>query len=133
MVERFSLISPNRELARKINEGVKFGYIMAQNTSVHPNGELKSFVAVDFERFYARILQHSIILLNSPMVFQKNDNLLIKTSKTLGHNVFSNLFFSALEHICSGRFQFGLTSKEFRCSGVPQDCVIEIPSPSSGE
>ena len=126
-VHPFSFISPNQQLAQKIEENVKFGYIMASPGScTFPQGELKSFFTVDFKKFYATTLKHSKMLLSQPMIFEKQQNSLIRTSKTLPHHSFANLFFCALQEICCGKFRFGLTSKEFRCFNLPQDCLIQL-------
>ena len=106
--------------------------MVAKPTAIFPGGKLQSFLTVDFKKFYARILQNTHLYFNQPMIFKKEKNSFLRTSKNLPFNTFSNLLFSALEETFDGKFVYALRSREFRCVGLPQDCVIDL-SPKNGQ
>ena len=120
-----SFISPTKDLFHRLyNYEVRFGFIHAQKTLISEQSEFKTYLNLDFSKFYTSCLKNVKFFYNVPIEFQNNKGKFEKTKTTLKHETLSNLLFSTLESICEGYFRFGLYAKEARLSSFPQDCII---------
>ena len=125
------LISPTKCLMNTLGNTPRFGYIHATPTSSDRQGSLKSYMALDFKKFYGQVLKNAKLLINYPMIYQKEGNYFVKKTNNLPHNAYANIFFSALESVCTGKFHYGLLAKELKTKGLPQDCLISQHPDSS--
>ena len=120
-----SFISPSKDIFNKIyGKEVRFGYIFAETTKISDTSDFKTFLQLDFSKFYSCVLQQQKLLFNIPIEFHEYHGTFKKSKPSLKHETLSNLFFSTLEFLCEGHFQYGLLSKEMRFNSFPQDCVF---------
>ena len=129
----FSLMSPVLMLHDLIDKSVRYGYLMGTKTIIHPHSEIKSFISLDFKKFYARILQNNYALLGSPMIYDKKGSEYVPATKKLSFYTFANIFLSALQNVLLGDLHFQLLGKELRISSYPQDSILKLPHPNTSQ
>ena len=117
---KFGLISPSHTLQSHIQNSVRFGHLHGIPNIVHPNSHFKSFMNLDFSKFYGTILKRMQPFLGRSVQFD-SDGLLFKPKNKLNHYVFANVLFSTIQTMIQNHLHFKLFGNE---------CAVKIGSKS---
>lgn len=127
-------MSPPLTLHQKIKCTPKYGFLTASPCIIHPTHDFKSYISIDFKKYYANCLAKFTPFLGSPMHFKRINNEFKRTTTKIPHYTFANLLFSCLSKFVNGTMHFQLFGREHKITQqVPIDCLLLLPSPNLNE
>lgn len=132
-----SFFSPTTEMYGHLGRCVKYGLYGSRKLVIHPDGQYKSAVSMDFSKFYARLLMsknHSEIWnLGRPLKYEQKDGKFSCVSSRQ-RKTFANLLLLLIEFCMKGGTEVisALCGKESRWR-VPIDGVVLEKSDNGGE
>ena len=121
--------SPPKNLSILFEDCVKYGLLASWpgGQLIHQDGEYKSAISFDVNKFYSRILlgeDADIWHMGFPLEFCKENNGLLKCKPNRMRKTFANLLFLLMDYCLEGEIRSSYHGRELRFGNFPIDGVL---------
>ena len=130
----YSMRSPPVQLRNQLfNNECRYGFLQFQKSLSGPEKPYKSYISVDFSKYFRNIMKVLTPYCGSCIEFEKQGVTFLPIKKKLPFNTFANVLLHAISACIFGETTYKLTGREYfvdRKHGV--DALITLPLPYVG-